>query len=224
MQLSIIVPILNEKAQLPELLEHLHALQRHGCEILLVDGGSDDHSPEIARSLGFAVLKSPRGRACQMNVGAKAAKGDILLFLHADTRLPEFADVLVTAILTHPRHCWGYFAVRIQGKPLMLHVVATLMTWRSRLSSVATGDQALFMRRDAFDSVGGFPEQPLMEDIEMSHRLRRLSRPAFLLQRVTTSGRRWESRGVWSTIFLMWRLRWAYWRGISAEALAGLYQ
>ena len=124
----------------------------------------------------------------------------------------------------HQRHVWGYFAVYIQGKPPLLRVIAKLMNWRSRLSGVATGDQALFMKRTAFASVGGFPEQPLMEDIEMSRRLRRLSRPAFLAQRVITSGRRWESHGVWKTVFLMWRLRLAYWWGVPAEVLAGHYR
>lgn len=222
--LSIIVPMLNEAVTLPALLGHLVRWQARGCEVLLVDGGSDDGSVAIARAAGFAVLTSARGRARQMNAGAQAAAGGTLLFLHADTRLPEGADEAVGAALARRGAVWGRFDVHIDGHPRMLRIVAALMNLRSRLTGIATGDQAIFVRRDAFEAVGGFPDQPLMEDIELSRRLGRLARPACLRARVVTSGRRWEQRGVWRTIFLMWRLRWAYLRGVAAETLAEAYR
>jgi rSAM/selenodomain-associated transferase 2 len=188
----------------------------------VVDGHSQDDTVRKAAPLADAVLTAPAGRARQMNAGAAASQGDVLLFLHADTRLPEGADRLIGAAIGNGAG-WGRFDVRIEGKPRMLRVVAALMNARSRLTGIATGDQAIFVRRDVFDRVGGFPDQPLMEDIELSLRLRRLCPPACLRQRVVTSGRRWESRGVWRTIFLMWRLRWRYWRGEPAQALAEAY-
>ena len=220
--LAIVVPILDEAATLPALLVHLAGWRARGCEVVLVDGGSRDDSVEMARAAGFRVLIAERGRARQMNAGAQACGGALLLFLHADTRLPEAADAMVRAALAV--QAWGRFDVRIDGRPLMLRVVAALMNLRSRLSGIATGDQAIFVRRDVFEAVGGFPDQPLMEDIELSCRLLRVSRPACLRARVRTSGRRWEQRGVWRTIALMWRLRWAYWRGVPAERLAEAYR
>lgn len=224
MLLSIIVPILNESKRMPDLLGHLLLLERHGCEVILVDGGSHDYSHEVAKSLGFTVISSPPGRARQMNIGAQAAKGDALLFLHADTRLPTFADVLVTTALTNSGTCWGFFATTIEGTPQMLRVVSWFMNQRSLLSSIATGDQSLFMLRQTFLAVGGFPDQPLMEDIEISRRLKLISKPAVLREKVITSGRRWESRGLWKTISLMWFLRFAYWVGVPAQRLARYYR
>jgi rSAM/selenodomain-associated transferase 2 len=160
-----------------------------------------------------------------MNAGAAVATAPRLLFLHADTRLPADALDLVCSALD--AHAWGRFDVRISGRSAWLHVVAAMMNARSRWSGIATGDQAIFMTRAAFDVVGGFPDQPLMEDIELSRRLKRLPQrpaPACLRARVTTSGRRWERHGVWRTIWLMWRLRWLYWRGTPAETLAGMYR
>jgi rSAM/selenodomain-associated transferase 2 len=239
--LAIVVPMLDEAATLPELLAHLAVWRDRGCEIVLVDGGSRDDSVAIARAAGFRVMVAERGRACQMNAGARACGGAILLFLHADTRLPAEADTKVRVALeggvqvpagpsaartrsARCAHAWGRFDVRIDGRPRMLRVVAALMNLRSRSSGIATGDQAVFVRRDVFEALGGFPDQPLMEDIELSRRLLRVSRPACLRARVRTSGRRWEQRGVWRTIFLMWRLRWAYWRGVPAERLAEAYR
>ncbi len=220
--LAIVVPMLDEAATLPALLVHLAGWRARGCEVVLVDGGSRDDSVEMARAAGFRVLIAERGRARQMNAGAQACGRALLLFLHADTRLPEAADAVVCAALAV--QAWGRFDVHIDGRPRMLRVVAALMNLRSRLSGIATGDQAIFVRRDVFEAVGGFPDQPLMEDIELSCRLLRVSRPACLRARVRTSGRRWEQRGVWRTIALMWRLRWAYWRGVSAERLAEAYR
>ncbi|MFA7299763.1 MAG: TIGR04283 family arsenosugar biosynthesis glycosyltransferase [Sideroxydans sp.] len=224
MKLSVIIPILNEAAQLPDLFGHLLSLQRAGCEIIFADGGSMDASPELARTAGYQVVTSARGRAVQMNTGAAAATGELLLFLHADTRLPQDAPHHIAQALRGSDHCWGRFDVCIAGKSSMLRVVARMMNWRSCLTGIATGDQAMFMRRDVFLRLHGFPEQPLMEDIELSKRLKRISRPACICHCVTTSGRRWETRGVWPTIFLMWRLRWAYWRGVDASELADLYR
>ncbi|MBA2660642.1 MAG: TIGR04283 family arsenosugar biosynthesis glycosyltransferase [Nitrosospira sp.] len=222
--LSIIVPMLNELEELPSLLAHLLPWQRRGCEVLLVDGGSDDGSAALTEFAGFTVITSPAGRARQMNLGAQAAHGDVLLFLHADTRLPEGADALVQEALADGRFEWGRFDVCIEGRSWLLRVVAFFMNLRSRLSGIATGDQAIFVRRAAFEAVGGFPDQPLMEDIELSHRLKRHSPPACIEARAVTSGRRWETRGVCCTIFLMWRLRLAYWRGVAPEQLARAYR
>ena len=221
--LSIVMPALNEAAGIAPLLMALQPLRARGVEIVLADGGSTDGTVQQAAPWVDAVVAPGRGRAVQMNAGAAAASADRLLFLHADTRLPPLADVQVVQALAGGA-CWGRFDVRIDGRPPMLRVVAALMNLRSRLSGIATGDQAIFVRRDVFEAVGGFPDQPLMEDIELSCRLLRVSRPACLRARVRTSGRRWEQRGVWRTIALMWRLRWAYWRGASPHALARRYE
>jgi rSAM/selenodomain-associated transferase 2 len=224
MTLSIIVPVLNEAQWLPQLIEHLLPLHHQGVEIIVVDGGSEDDSSPIAKTAGFTVLHTERGRAPQMNVGATAASGDVLLFLHADTRLPKNAEQLIHHALLDGRHLWGRFDVRISGDVFMLRVIAALMNLRSRVTGIATGDQAMFMTRVAFEKVGGFPDQPLMEDIELSQRLLTLSSPASISYRVTTSGRRWERGGVWRTLLLMWRLRFAYWRGVSPSVLAREYR
>jgi rSAM/selenodomain-associated transferase 2 len=222
--ISIIVPVLDEAVALPELLANLQTLRRNGCEILVVDGGSEDASVAIAERLGFTVLQSLRGRARQMNAGARVALGEVLLFLHADTQLPPSADALIRQSLSHERSAWGFFRVRIQGRPRMLRMVSFLMNCRSRLTSIATGDHALFVRRAAFESIGGFPDQALMEDVELSRRLKRIAAPVRVRVPVTTSGRRWEACGVWRTIFLMWRLRLAYALGAHPDALARIYR
>ena len=228
MSVSVVVPMLNEAAALPVLLAHLRQLQADGAEVVLVDGGSHDDSVMLARSAGFTVVEAERGRACQMNAGARHAHGDVLLFLHADTRLPDGAVQQVTQALAAVSQghaaVWGRFDVHITGQSPWLRMVARMMNLRSRLTGIATGDQAMFVLRGAFEACAGFPEQPLMEDIELSRRLKRVSRPACLRARATTSGRRWESRGVWRTIVLMWRLRLAYWLGASAESIAKAYR
>lgn len=223
-RLSIIVPMLDEASTLGDLLTDLLPYQRRGCEVILVDGGSQDGSPHLARCAGFTVLDATRGRARQMNKGAAAATGQVLLFLHADTQLPKEADALIAQALQACNRTWGRFDVSISGRPLMLKVVARMINLRSRLSGIATGDQAMFVCADSFAQVGGFPDQPLMEDIELSRRLKRLSRPVCLSARVITSGRRWESRGVWRTIVLMWKLRLAYWLGATPDQLAKAYR
>jgi len=157
-----------------------------------------------------------------MNAGAAACPADVLLFLHADTVLPDDADVLVARALAG-RRAWGRFDVRIDSPRRLLRVVAAMMNLRSRWSGIATGDQALFVRHELFERVGGFPELPLMEDVAISRRLKRHGRPACLRARVTTSARRWERHGVWRTILLMWRLRAAYFFGADPRALAIRY-
>lgn len=222
-KLSIVMPALNEAASIGSLLAALQPLRERGHELIVVDGGSTDATAALAAPWACTVLNTARGRAVQMNAGAAAARHPVLLFLHADTRLPTRADALIQQAVAGG-HVWGRFDVHIEGRPFMLRVVAALMNLRSRLSGIATGDQAMFATRAAFERVGGFPLQPLMEDIELSRRLKRVGRPACLRARVRTSGRRWEQRGVWRTIFLMWRLRWRYWRGESAAQLAEAYR
>jgi rSAM/selenodomain-associated transferase 2 len=223
-RLSIVVPTLNEAARIGACLHALQPLRRRGAELIVADGGSSDDTLSLAAPLADRVLPAARGRARQMNAGAAQARAETLLFLHADTQLPDDALDAIETALVDPRTHWGRFDVRIDGKPLLLKVVARLMNWRSRASGIATGDQAIFVRRSAFARVGGFPDQPLMEDVEISRRLRRWSAPACLRQQVATSGRRWERDGVWRTIALMWRLRWLYWTGTPPERLAQLYK
>jgi rSAM/selenodomain-associated transferase 2 len=219
------MPALNEAAGLQQTLAPLLEWHGRGHELILVDGGSQDATTSIAAAAGVLVLRSEKGRARQMNAGAAAApSADVYLFLHADTELPAHADELISGGLGTGQHCWGRFDVRIRGHARMFPVISTLINWRSRLSGIATGDQALFMTRAAYLTVGGFPEMPLMEDVEICRRLKRQSRPLCLRERVATSGRRWETRGVWRTILLMWRLRFEYWRGTPAEQLARLYR
>ena len=222
MRLSIVIPALDEAGVIADTLEALAPLVARGADIVVVDGGSRDATARIARERGARVLDSARGRARQMNAGAAVATGDALLFLHADTRLPPNADRSVQAALTG--HPWGRFDIRIEGPARMLVLVGALMNLRSRLTGIATGDQAMFMRREVFLAAGGFPEQPLMEDIELSRRLRRAGWPACLRERATTSGRRWIEHGVWRTILLMWRLRLAYFLGASPERLRARYE
>ena len=223
-RLSVVIPALNEAAGMSATLQALAPLVARGAQLLVADGGSVDGTAALAQAGGAQVVQAPRGRALQMNAGAQQATGDMLLFLHADTRLPPDADGLIAQALANGPQVWGRFDVCIEGQPRMLRVIAAFMNWRSRWTGIATGDQALFMTRAAFDAVGGFPAQPLMEDIEMSARLLKLSRPACLRARVITSGRRWETQGVWRTVLLMWRLRLAYWRGAAPERLAALYR
>lgn len=221
--LSIIVPVLDEAAGIAATLQALAPLRAAGHEVIVVDGGSRDATAALAAPLADAVLRSERGRARQMNTGAAAARGAVLLFLHADTLLPPQADARLLQAVAGGAG-WGRFDVRISGQSRWLPVVARLMNLRSRLTGIATGDQAIFVRAELFRQLGGFAPQPLMEDIELSRRLRRTGRPACLTERVLTSGRRWESRGVWRTIVLMWLLRWRYWRGAAPETLARAYR
>jgi len=221
--LTIIVPVLDEAALVVGALAALDPCRARGAEVIVVDGGSRDRTMELARPLADRTIAAPRGRAAQMNAGAAAARGDVLLFLHVDTALPPQADRLVVDRLAASGRPWGRFDVAIAGKSRLLPVVARMMNLRSRLPGIATGDQAMFVTRAAFAQAGGFPDIALMEDIALSARLRRLGRPLCLGARVTTSGRRWDERGVLRTIVTMWRLRLAYFLGADPSALARAY-
>jgi rSAM/selenodomain-associated transferase 2 len=222
--LSIIIPTLNEAEGIGAALGALGPLRARGCEVIVVDGGSGDGTAALAAPLADQVLMSPPGRATQMNAGAAVARGEVLLFLHADTRLPEGADEHVLRELERSARGWGRFDVRLSGRHPALRVVERMMGMRSRLTGIATGDQAIFVRRPWFERAGGFPEIPLMEDVALSARLRRQGPPLCLRQRVVTSSRRWEQRGIGRTVLLMWRLRLAYWRGADPARLAERYR
>jgi rSAM/selenodomain-associated transferase 2 len=194
--LSIVVPTLNEAGGLVAHLAALQPMRERGTEVVVVDGGSTDGTPALAAPWADSVVSAPRGRAAQMNAGAKLARGDVLLFLHADTRLPDAADLLLARTLQSPGRVWGRFDVEIEGTHPLLRIVAWSMNFRSRLTGIATGDQAIFARRHAFDAVGGFPAQPLMEDLELSTRLWREGRLRTVNACVTVSGRRFLARPV----------------------------
>jgi rSAM/selenodomain-associated transferase 2 len=222
MTLSIIVPVLDEAAGIEATLAALAPYRRRGCELIVVDGGSRDNTLAFASPLADRVLAAPRGRAAQMNAGASIARGDVLLFLHADTKLPANADALIRDGLARSGHVWGRFDVRFDHDGIM-PLIAIMMNVRSRLTRTATGDQAIFVTRAAFDEIGGFPAQPLMEDIAFSARIRHISRPVYIRARVTTSARRWRKQGILRTVFLMWRLRLAYFLGADPARLARQY-
>ena len=217
-RLSVVVPALNEAALIERCLGALAPLRARGHEVVLADGGSTDGTPRLAAPFADRVIAAPRGRAAQMNAGAAAALGDAFLFLHADTLLPEGAETAVLAALA--RRAWGRFDLRFQSPRAALAVVAFFMNWRSRLTGIATGDQAIFVRRADF---AGFPDIALMEDVALSKAMKRVSPPACLKLRVIASARRWERDGVLRTVLLMWRLRFAYWRGADPRELARRY-
>ncbi len=207
---------------MPELIAHLHVWHQRGCEIVIVDGGSTDASLDLLAESGLMVIVSDRGRANQMNAGARVARGDVLLFLHADTRLPNSAIRLIeTAIQLDYK--WGRFDVNISGESPLFICIAYFMNIRSRLSGIATGDQAIFVARELFFNVKGYPIQPLMEDVELSKRLKRMCSPYCIQEKVQTSGRRWQQHGVVRTVLLMWWLRFAYWLGVPINYLAKKY-
>lgn len=220
--LSIILPVLDEALQIEQRLEQLQPLRAQGVELIVVDGGSLDGTAQLAGALADIVLDSPRGRAAQMNAGAAASRGRVLLFLHVDTGLPDAArQAVLTAVANGAS--WGRFDVSIDGRHPLLRIVERLMNWRSRLTGIATGDQAIFVRREVFESAGGYADLPLMEDIALSTALRRLAPPACLKEAVLTSGRRWERNGVLRTIFLMWWLRAAFFLDADPVRLARRY-
>jgi rSAM/selenodomain-associated transferase 2 len=221
--LSIIVPCLNEAEGIAGTLSALAPLRSRGAEVIVVDGGSSDGTVERAAPHADCVISATRGRASQMNAGAARARGEILLFLHADTLLPESSDALIMDGLQRSRRGWGRFDVAISGGHPLLQWVAWLMNARSRLTGIATGDQAIFATRSLFTAAGGYPDIALMEDIALCKRLKRFGPPLCLKHRLTASGRRWEKHGVVRTILLMWRLRLAYWLGADPRKLAVRY-
>jgi rSAM/selenodomain-associated transferase 2 len=223
MKLSIIIPVLNEQTTIEQCLTALQALRERGHEVIVADGGSLDATVELATPLADRVLTARRGRARQMNTGAALARGDVLWFLHADTLVSERAAEALCLGELRERDGWGRFDIRLSGARLLLRVVETLVNWRSRLSGIATGDQGIFVSRTLFERVGGFADLPLMEDIEFCRRLKRELSPCCLREKLLTSSRRWEQRGVLKTIALMWYLRLAYSLGVPPERLVSHY-
>lgn len=223
-RLSVIIPALDEQGVIGGLLQDLAGLRAAGHELILVDGGSHDATLQVAAPLVDRAIQAPRGRASQMNAGARAASGDVLWFLHADSRVPTdaAARLLRACDAGHP---WGRFDVRLSGRHWALRVIETLMNLRSRLTGIATGDQGIFVRRAVFEQVEGFPAIPLMEDLALSKSLRRLARPHCIRRpALQTSSRRWEQRGILRTVLLMWRLRLAYALGTPPGELAARYR
>ena len=222
-RISVIIPVLNEADCIAATLAALAPLRARGNDVIVVDGGSSDGTVALSHGAADRVASAPRGRSSQMNAGAALAKGEVLLFLHADTRLPEGADVRILEGLAASGRAWGRFDVRIEGASACLPVIAFFMNLRSRATGIATGDQAIFVRSDAFRRIGGFPPVELMEDIALSRSLKRVSRPLCLADKAVTSGRRWERRGVMRTVLLMAWLRLAFFLGAAPAKLARLY-
>lgn len=220
--LSIIIPALNEARSLPHTLRAIEAAAIPGIEVLVADGGSTDATREICAGFAVRLIESRRGRACQMNTAASQAQGRVLWFLHADTLLNADCIEELRCFERSPRF-WGRFNIELSGTHPMFRVIELMINQRSFLTGVATGDQGFFMKRDIFQIVGGFPEQPLMEDLEMSYRLNRLESPVCSRKKLITSSRRWEQNGIGRTILQMWWLRWRYYWGASANQLAKEY-
>ncbi|MFT4815400.1 MAG: rSAM/selenodomain-associated transferase 2 [Pseudohongiellaceae bacterium] len=221
--ISVVLPVRNEAGLIREQLQRLQCYRAKGHEVIVIDGGSADATVEQTKGLVDRCEVSVAGRSNQMNHGASQAKGDILLFLHADTELPINADECICNALTAQDSRWGWFDVKLSKPRLAYQVVAAMMNLRARLTSVATGDQALFVERELFQEIGGFPPLALMEDIAISKMLRRRGRPASPAGLVTTSSRRWEENGLISTILLMWRLRFLYFIGVKPQRLREMY-
>jgi len=223
-KLSIIVPTLNEAAIIEAALARLQPLRARGHEVIVADGGSRDGTLALCEPLADCVIAAERGRARQMNAAAREAHGEVLLFLHADTRLPDAADSLVLEGLGGAKTAWGRFDVRIESRHPLLRATAFGMNWRSHFTAVCTGDQCVFVLRELFMRVGGFPDLDLMEDIALSKLLRRCCRPLCIRTPALTSARRWEARGVGRTIALMWWLRLRYFLGASPADLLRVYE
>ncbi|MDN5872443.1 MAG: TIGR04283 family arsenosugar biosynthesis glycosyltransferase [Nitrococcus sp.] len=223
MMISIIIPALDEAATIAATLRELQPLRKRGHEVIVVDGGSRDDTRCVAAGFADQVLVAPRGRARQMNAGAVNATGAVLWFLHADTLIPADAADQINDAWARGHH-WGRFNVRFPGRAPLLRAVAWAMNRRSCLSGIVTGDQGLFVDRALFERLGGYPDQPLMEDVALSRRLKRGGRPACLPGPLITSARRWERHGIWATITLMWYLRLAYFLGADPRALHRLYE
>ena len=222
MKFSIIIPTLNEEKTIEDCLSALQPL-RDDCEIIIVDGDSTDNTRIVAAPLADKVIISVKSRAKQMNNGARQATGDVLIFLHADTCLPENALLLIQQEISSARP-WGRFDIQLSGKHVMLKVIARMMNWRSRLTGIATGDQVIFVTRLAFEKAGQYPEINLMEDIALCTTLKKISPPICLKAKVISSGRRWELNGIYKTILLMWSLRLRYFFGADPQTLAFLYK
>ena len=222
MLVSIIIPVFNEEDSIKELLHQLQAYRQQGHEIIVVDGGSVDNTISISEPLADKVIKSTSGRALQMNNGVAQAKNDILWFVHADTVLPENAiEVIQKALI---KNNWGRFNVNLSGSNVLFRLIEHMMNIRSCITGIATGDQAIFVKRKIFELVNGYSNLPIMEDVDLSKKLKKLSKPACIKERLTTSSRRWEKNGILSIVFLMWKLRLLYWLGVSADKLTEQYK
>ena len=224
MQISFIIPTLNEVAVLAQTLASLRqSTEALNSEIILIDGGSKDQTIAIAAPFTDRIIQTKAGRALQMNAGAQIAQGEWLMFLHADTLLPQNIESIWRDKIMPAKQAWGRFDVRLSGSHPHLRLVAHLMNLRSKMTGIATGDQAIFVRRALFQTIGGYAQIPLMEDVELSKRLKRLSRPLCIGSPLVTSSRRWEQRGIWRTILLMWKLRFLYFLGVSPSRLVKQY-
>jgi rSAM/selenodomain-associated transferase 2 len=221
MRITVVIPVLNEEKTIATTLSALMVLAPD--EVIVVDGGSRDRTRAIIEKTNTLLLSSPRGRARQMNRGAKEANGDVLLFLHADTRLPASALEDIRAVLRDPECIGGRFDVELEGDHWALKWIGALISLRSRVTKVATGDQAIFVRRKVFEEIGRFPDIPIMEDIALSHMLKKKGKVACLKSRVVTSARRWEVEGVWRTIFKMWMLKLLFLAGLPPVHLKRFY-
>ncbi len=222
MRFSIIIPTLNEEKSISTCLLALQGFRHSGCELIVVDGGSCDLTTALAAPLADKIMQSSASRAKQMNHGAQQANGDVLIFLHADTFLPDDALAEIERQLDSTKQ-WGRFNIQLQGEHFMLMIIATMMNWRSNLTGIATGDQAIFVRASTFWKAGQFPEIALMEDIALSKALKKICLPCCLQSKVISSGRRWQRNGIYKTIFLMWSLRLRYFWGANTDSLADLY-
>ncbi|MGR8948946.1 MAG: TIGR04283 family arsenosugar biosynthesis glycosyltransferase [Gammaproteobacteria bacterium] len=221
--ISVVVPVLNEAQNIKKTLAVWQSRRGQQLELIVVDGGSFDHTVSSAALLADKVISSVPGRARQMNAGAKAASGTHFVFLHADTIMSEQAWQRLLELLNRRRSVWGFFRARLDNPMLIFRIIASCMNWRARLTAVATGDQCIFVSRDLFEKIEGYADIPLMEDVEICKRLRKLSKPVVVKKRVSTSTRRWESHGIVATVLTMWRLRLAYFVGVSPDKLHRLY-
>ena len=222
MFISIIIPTLNEEVAIQTLLQQLQIYRQQGHEIIVVDGGSTDKTVSISKSLADKVITSEAGRATQMNNGAKQSTNNVLWFLHADTLIPD--NVIESIQESLIENNWGRFDIKLSGSHFLFRIIEKMINPRSCISGIATGDQGIFVRRELFESVNGYSEIPLMEDVELSKNLKKVSSPVCIKEMLTTSSRRWEQKGILSTVLLMWRLRFLYWLGVSAAKLATLYK